>query len=199
MFSQPSEENIDVNDKGLESVTDLNLNNSISQNQENSIWNYVNSEIPLSQESMSQALKKVRDVVDSTPPSQENEQTKCHSAQSIAITELAVNYPDALKGVLNNMLQVLIEEFVNLHFQWKLCLLHEDEWWVNAARNEKTTIDRKQSLVLCRMNHLEIVLIGKRSIDFHMKVSLLDLRGNLTSLSFSALCGTNMAEFFFNF
>ena len=147
-------------------MADLNLNKSTSLIQKNSIWNYVTSETSLSQESMSQALNEVREVVDSMPLTQDSEQTTDHSAEDIAIEEVAVNYPEVLKSVLSTMLVVPNKEFVDLYFQCKLCLLHENEWWVNAKHNEKTQIDRKHSLVLCRMNRLEMVLIQKRSVYF---------------------------------
>ena len=92
--------------------------------------------------------------MDSIPLTQDSEQATDVSAEAIGNEEATLNYPEMLKSVLSTMLVVQNEEFVNLCFQWKLHILHENEWWDNATHNDKNQIDSKQSLVLSRMNHL---------------------------------------------
>ena len=55
-------------------------------------------------------------------------------------------------------------------------------------------MDHKHSLVPCRMNHLEVVLIQKHSVDFCVMISLLDLRSNLEFLSPSVSSRTNLSK-----
>ena len=72
--------------------------------------------------------------------------------------------------------------------------MHENEWWPNATHNLKNQIDRKYELVLSRINHLEIMLIQKRAIDFYGRISLLDLRFNLELLFPNAISGINLTK-----
>ena len=52
----------------------------------------------------------------------------CVSSVAIDDAEESSEYPELLKDVLCKMVVVSNEELVKLYFQWKVCLLHENEW-----------------------------------------------------------------------
>ena len=91
----------------------------------------------------------------------------------------SIKYPELLINILDTMLHGTNQDFVELCFQWKMHLLHEKEWCVNATHNKKIQVDRRHSLVLCRINYLELKIMRHRDIDFYFKISLVDLRSCL--------------------
>ena len=141
---------------------------------------------------MSQIEKEARALVSDLPLSQDRDLSANRCVENIANKEETVKIPELLMAILDTMLQVPNEEFVDLYFQWKLYLLHENEWWVNATHNNRNQIDRKHLLVLCRMNYLELELMKNQGRDFYSKMSLLNLRTNLGKVCSIAVSVSNI-------
>ena len=175
-------------------LTNLNLNQSSENTNENNVHDYVTGGNSLSQLSMSQIENEARAFVDNEPLSQEMEQPVDGGMENIENDDLSLKIPELLIGILDTVLQVSNEEFVKLYFQWKLCLLHENEWWVNATHNNRNRINRKNLLVLCRINDLELEVMKNHSTDFYSKLSLLDLRTNLREVCSIAVSVSNLKK-----
>ena len=175
-------------------LTNFNLNNSSENTNKNNVHDYVTGGKSLSQLSMSQIENEARAFVDNEPLSQEMEVPVDRGMENIANDDLSFKTPELLIGILDTMLQVSNEEFVNLHFQWKLCLLHENEWWVNATHNNRNRINRKHLSVLSRVNHLELEVMKKHGTDFYSKLSLLDLRTNLREVCSITVSVSNLKK-----
>ena len=172
----------------------LNLNNSSENLNNNNVYDYVTGGNSLSQMSMSQTENGARALVNNLPLSQGKETHADRGVENYTNKELSVKIPELLIDILDTMLQVSNEEFVGLYFQWKLCLLHENDWWVNATHNDRNTINRKHLLVLHRLNQLELEVIKNRSTNFYSKLSLLDLRTNLRAVCSIAVSVSNLKK-----
>ena len=172
----------------------LNLNKSSENLNDNNVYDYVTGGNSLSQMSMSQTENGARALVNNLPLSQAKETHADRGVENYTNKELSVKIPELLIDILDTMLQVSNEEFVGLYFQWKLHLLHENDWWVNATHNDRNTINRKHLLVLQRLNQLELEVMTNKGTKFYSKLTLQNLRTNLIAVCSIAVSVSNLKK-----